>query len=290
MISNLTKNIADFLNKPYGLLQDNRVKLLMIWSGLFTFFMVILLSPYELIVWSNIKLLWIILLACATGTIIAAVHLYIIQDLIFEKFTILTTIIWWIWIDIVIGFNNFILASIFRYNKVFMWRYMYNDILVALIIDIAPTIIILLIYHNYLLKKKIKTINEINSNLILYQNKLHSNKSLSFTSKNLAKVLTIDSSSLLYITSADNYIELCWKENGQIKKTLLRNTLTHVLDEINKQCDFITRCHHSYVVNLKQIDSLSGNSAGYKIILNGISFPIPVSRKYRDVFLEHLKE
>jgi hypothetical protein len=288
MIGKHIKNIFKFLNKPYGLLQNRLVKLLMMLGYGFSFIIIVLFIPFELNIWSESNLFFIVLLACAINAVIGAIHLYLLQDLIFKKFTILTTFLWWIWIDLVNGFVNFIIGSIFRYNKVFLWKYMYNDMIGAIILDILPTIIIILIYHNYLLKKKIKTVNEINTNLVRYQNKLPVNTGLTLTSKNQAQVLTIDSNSLLYITSADNYIELFWKENAQIKKTLLRNTLTNIEGEIKKQCEYITRCHHSYVVNLKKIDSLSGNSAGYKIILDGISFPIPVSRKYIDVFLKRL--
>ena len=123
----------------------------------------------------------------------------------------------------------------------------------------------------------------------MHQDKLPASTSLTLTSKNLAQVLTTESNSLLYITSADNYIELFWKENGQIRKRLLRNTLSNIEKEIKKQCKLITRCHHSYVVKIEQISSFSGNSAEYKIALNGISSPIPVSSKYIDGFIKKLK-
>lgn len=288
MVSGTITKFYKFLNRPYGLLQDPRVKFLMILGYGFSFIFVVLFIPFELNIWSESKLLFIVLLACTINAIIGAIHLYWLQDLIFKKFTVLTTIIWWVWIDIVNGFVNFVLGSIFRYNKVFYWEYMHNDILAALILDFVPTIIIVLIYHNYLLKKKIKKVNEINSNIAHYKDKLPANADLTLTSKNLTQILTLNPNTLLYIASADNYVELCWNENGQLKKTLLRNTLTNIEKEIKKQCRFITRCHHSYVVNLKQISSFSGNSAGYKIVLDGISFPIPVSRKYVDSFLKHL--
>lgn len=288
MKSKHIKKVINFLNRPYGLYQDKKVKLIMILGYGFSFIVFVLFIPFEMNVWSDFRLFLIVFFTILINATICAIHLYVLQDLLFKKFTILTTIFWWIWIDIVNGFINFIIGSIFRYNKVFMWKYVYQDTLAIMILDISPTIIILLIYHNYLLKKKIKTVNEINSNLVLYKNKLPTDTSLALTSKNLTEVLTIDSNSLLYITTADNYIELFWKEDSQIKKTLLRNTLTNIEREIKRQCEFITRCHHSYVVNLKQIYSFSGNAAGYKIILDGISISIPVSRKYIDRFIKKL--
>jgi hypothetical protein len=288
MISKHINKIINFLNRPYGLVQDKRVKLLMILGYGFSFIVFALFIPFEMNIWSDFRLFIIVFFSALINATICSIHIYVLQDLLFKKFTILTTIFWWMWIDIINGFVNFIIGSMFRYNKVFMWEMVYQDMLACMILDIAATIIIVLIYHNYLLKKKIKTVNEINTNLAKHQNKLPVNTSLILTSKNQAQVLTIDSNSLLYITSADNYIELFWKEGGQIKKTLLRNTLTNIEKEIKKQYNFISRCHHSYVVNLKQIDSFTGNSAGYKIVIHGISVPIPVSRKYIDGFIKKL--
>ena len=79
-------------------------------------------------------------------------------------------------------------------------------------------------------------------------------------------------------------------EKGQIKKCLLRKTLTEIEEEIKRQCQHIRRCHNSYIVNIKQIESISGNSAGYRIILNNIDSPIPVSRKYKNIFFKQLSQ
>jgi DNA-binding LytR/AlgR family response regulator len=104
----------------------------------------------------------------------------------------------------------------------------------------------------------------------------------------LREVVTLDSDSLLYIASADNYVELYWLENGQTKKILLRKTLTEVEKEIKKQFQHIERCHNSLIVNINQIKAISGNSGGYRIILNNIDSAIPISRKYKDNFLKLL--
>jgi len=83
-------------------------------------------------------------------------------------------------------------------------------------------------------------------------------------------------------------VELFWLENGNIKKILLRKTLSEIEKEIKRQWQHIERCHNSYIVNINQIKSISGNSGGYRIILNGIDSFIPVSRKYSNIFFKLL--
>lgn len=290
MIHNNLKTIITFFNKPYDLLQDKRVKLLMVCGVLIGFILVVLLAPFGIVVWFDLRRFLLVLFACILASIIVAIHVYVLQDLIFKKFTIPTTIIWWIWIDVVIGFNNFILYCVFMNKGVFLWKYVGNEILAAIILDIIPTIIIILLYHIYFLKSKIIAVNQINSDLYRYRSTLSENPNLTLTSKNLKEAFTINSDALLYITSADNYVELYWLEEGQIKRSLLRRTLTDVEKELRKQCRFILRCHNSFIVNIKQIDSISGNSGGYRIMLNRSDFTIPISRKYRDKFFKQLNQ
>jgi DNA-binding LytR/AlgR family response regulator len=126
--------------------------------------------------------------------------------------------------------------------------------------------------------------------LTKYQSIIHAKSELTLTSVNFREVVALDSDSLLYITSADNYVELYWLENGQTKKILLRKTLTEVEKEIKKQFHHIERCHNSYIVNINQIKTISGNSGGYRIFLNNIDSTIPISRKYKDNFLKLLSQ
>ncbi|NTV41579.1 MAG: LytTR family transcriptional regulator, partial [Candidatus Moranbacteria bacterium] len=43
---------------------------------------------------------------------------------------------------------------------------------------------------------------------------------------------------------------------------------------------FIVKCHRSYIVNINYIDRFEGNVQGYKLYLDKIDFPIPVSKNF----------
>ena len=113
---------------------------------------------------------------------------------------------------------------------------------------------------------------------------------LSFHASNLREVINVQSVSLTYITSKENYVEIHWLEKGIEKHALLRNTLSNIEKEIAKQSESIKRCHLGYIINMNRIKSFTGNEAGYKILLDGIGFPVPVSKKYKKSILEYLKQ
>ncbi len=86
-------------------------------------------------------------------------------------------------------------------------------------------------------------------------------------------------SDVVFINSADNYVEIHYKEDKKIKKKLLRNTLKNIELQINPYHIFL-RCHRKYIVNPHYIDKLNGNCNHHELLLKGYKKPLPVSRQY----------
>ena len=125
-------------------------------------------------------------------------------------------------------------------------------------------------YNSYLLKKRIRLINQINSDLSRFKSeRAYVNGTISLSSSSLSEVFTVETQSLLYLASADNYVEVFSIDDGQLRHSLLRNTLYEAEKQLVKQSPAVRRCHNSYIVNLNRVKSVSGNEAGYKIILDG---------------------
>ncbi len=93
--------------------------------------------------------------------------------------------------------------------------------------------------------------------------------------------LSINQDQLLYLQSQDNYTEVHYIKNDELRKKLLRGSLS----SFEKQLDYpLFRCHRSYIVNLLAIESLKGNSQGYQLSLRHGETSIKVSRKYASDF------
>lgn len=148
----------------------------------------------------------------------------------------------------------------------------------TLAISILPVSIHVLIKNTVLLKRNLKEA-ELISDGMHHKKRLTATPDavLTINSENKSERFTIPVGDLLYITSADNYIEIFYIENGSIKNKLIRATLKSARDDLRAFTAFY-RCHRGWIVNLDQVESITGNAQGYRLILNHTDVTIPVSR------------
>jgi len=95
--------------------------------------------------------------------------------------------------------------------------------------------------------------------------------------ENQNEELNLKSTELKYIGSANNYVEV----NFNNEKKLLRSTLKKMETQLNEHSQFY-RCHKKFIVNLNQVEKISGNAQGYKLHLKESDILIPVSRSLNE--------
>lgn len=111
------------------------------------------------------------------------------------------------------------------------------------------------------------------------------NKSISFISETGSESLTLLIAELIFVQSADNYVEIAYSEDVNIRKKLIRNTLKNVEVQLKQYSNFI-RCHRTYIVNIHYIEKLHKDFSSHWITIKGYPEKIPVSRQY----LQKLRE
>lgn len=80
---------------------------------------------------------------------------------------------------------------------------------------------------------------------------------------------------LIFIQSADNYIEITYLESAIIKKALIRNKLSSIATDLPK----LLRTHRSYLINTSHFKQWNNTNGKYGILLfNDIE--VPVSKTY----------
>lgn len=91
--------------------------------------------------------------------------------------------------------------------------------------------------------------------------------------------LSVKRDSLLMIESADNYVCVWYLNNGAVKKTMVRNTMKRVAEQLGD--DNIRRCHRSYMVNMDRVKVLrrEKESVFIEFGLDGVP-DIPISKTY----------
>ena len=155
---------------------------------------------------------------------------------------------------------------------------MFKVILVCLL----PLIIIMFMHKNKLLKHDISILKEENS---FYSLKLkeyeefEGEEEIEILSTNKSDKLVLKCKQIIFIKSADNYIEVFYMANNTVEKKLIRNTLKNIETQLAKQKNFI-RCHRTSIVNILYVEKMERNSNGYHLIMSCFEETIPVSRQY----------
>lgn len=164
----------------------------------------------------------------------------------------------------------------------------------AMSIAVFPVILIVLLAYIYQLQKNQAVAEQINSQSSRMQHISQPEVEAPITPKNLELLaengkdgLSIPPKDLLYIQSADNYVEIIYQKATEVKKEILRNTLQRLEQQIG--IADIRRCHRSYIINLSQVERVSGNAQGYKLHLKEERGVVPVSRSKSKAILAALK-
>ncbi len=104
-------------------------------------------------------------------------------------------------------------------------------------------------------------------------------KAIEFISENSTENLILLPEEVAFIKSADNYVEVAFYQDDQLRKQLLRNTLKNIEDQLQVLPDFI-RCHRGCIVNIRRVEKLELKNQSNFLIISGHEEPIPVSRQY----------
>jgi DNA-binding LytR/AlgR family response regulator len=83
---------------------------------------------------------------------------------------------------------------------------------------------------------------------------------------------------IILIQSASNYIEIFFRDGASVRKQLIRQTLSKVEESISGLPNMI-KCHRCTIVNIDQINRLTGSSPNVSLEIDGLDFRIPVSRQ-----------
>jgi DNA-binding LytR/AlgR family response regulator len=117
------------------------------------------------------------------------------------------------------------------------------------------------------------------------QNKLrkfsesYANKHIEIVFKNGLDNFRIQVSEIVYVKSADNYVEIGYHDEGIVKKKMIRSTMRNVEQQLAAFNNFI-RTHRTSLVNIQYIDKLNKNFISYWLSLDKTKETIPVSRQY----------
>lgn len=159
-------------------------------------------------------------------------------------------------------------------------------LLYSLAVGIPISTIYMLARYIYLKNIHENIARDIAPQLMMNQTLHSKDKVLKISAANLEVTMTEED--FICAQSMENYCTLYFLENQEIKKLLIRVSLSSVLKQI--ETDSIKKCHRSYIVNLRKVRNLKGNAQGYKLNLQEIDFDIPVSRSFISIIIPQLQK
>ena len=90
---------------------------------------------------------------------------------------------------------------------------------------------------------------------------------------------SIKRENLLYLESQENYVSICYLNNGKVSKYLLRDTLKKIEESFSGTN--VIRCHRSFMVNFEMVKVIRRDKDGLKLELDNLLVSdIPVSKTY----------
>ncbi len=156
-----------------------------------------------------------------------------------------------------------------------------------------PTVFFLMWNRNLQLTRNLKEATEMNAHLSRrvspeagtadLEDKESSSDEMLVFSGGTKEMLEIKAGDFLYAEAKGNYVKVGYRSDSDKEKKvtwrLLRATMKQA-EEAVSACSFIIRCHRAFLVNIRMVVKVDGNSQGYKLNLEHCEEEIPVSRAY----------
>ena len=152
----------------------------------------------------------------------------------------------------------------------------------VILINLFPLIILIILYRYKSLREAVGILKEQNKEYLLKIKDFKNNRDeeeINIVSDNKSDKLNVKFRDIVFIKSADNYIEICFLDRGSVVKKMLRSTLKKIESQLVSRRNFI-RCHRTRIVNTKFIDKLVRNYGAYCLKLICCEDTVPVSRQY----------
>lgn len=287
--------IKRFLLQPYPLEEANsRQVLTAILFGLFIFLFLYLFRPFGLheLPFNEAPFIIAGYGVICTGVILLN-HFVLPKFLPFlrdeSKWNVLKEILMTLWTISAIGIGNMLYTNYFFEHPFSIFRFAFFQG-VTFMVAFFPVTFTVMMKQMLLLKRNLAETAKITNNLN-YKKRLQGvpDATVEITSENKKENLVLKVCDIMYITSADNYVDVYFLDEGVIKSKLIRTSLKSARENLKLYTAFY-RCHRAWIVNLDQVKRVTGNSQGYRLILNYGDVEIPVSRNLNEEITSRLSK
>ncbi|PKP28440.1 MAG: hypothetical protein CVU02_00925 [Bacteroidetes bacterium HGW-Bacteroidetes-19] len=275
--------MAQLFKKPNPYNEDLRqnVKLVFFISlGVLGF--LALFQPINLVPFSRNEIVYFVGGTSVTTFLVLVFNIIILPSLFPKLFfhknkSFLRDLFWNLYILISLSF-----ANMFLFNNLFGLKSITFDVITQIsLLGLIPLTVLIITNHFRSLRAQLRQEKAINQSLI------EANKSdgqfVHFESEYKNDNLIIKPETIYLIKSADNYIEVFYESEGELKNKMIRSSLVKA-ENLLQNFDYIVRTQRSFIVNVRQLKEIQNAPDGYKLLFNQSDLVAYVSQKYMSEF------
>ena len=273
---------------PRYLLTKRSLTIMVTSAAAFAFLFIIIYEPFKEPHWDEIPRF--IFVACVLGIVLLGMSIVAISRVIMcyhAKKHPVTYLKYgaWVFVELVLMAIAFSVCSTIVGSQQDIWENFEKSLLYTSLILLIPYIVNITAFTLQDRNERLRQISDDYDKAI--QQHVDTKGIISFYDERGELQLSVTKDNLLYIESADNYINVWYMKSNLPKKLMLRNTLkrtAELLADTN-----VMRCHRGFMVNMEQVKVLRREKESFFLELGveGVK-DIPVSKTYGDAVMKWL--
>lgn len=273
---------------PKYLLTKRSLTIMVTSAAAFAFLFIIIYKPFNVEHWAEVSRF--VFVACVLGIVLLGMSIAAISRIIMCYYAKKHSIsylqyIAWVFVELVLMSVAFTICSTLTGVQLDIAEAFEKSLLNTSLILLIPYIITITAFTLQDRNERLRQIEDDYDKAM--QQRADIKGLISFYDERGELQLSVTKENLLYIESADNYINVWYMKGNLPKKLMLRNTLkrtAELLAETN-----VMRCHRGFMVNMEQVKLLRREKESFYLELGieGVK-DIPVSKTYGEAVMKWL--
>lgn len=275
--------MSQFFKKPNPYNEDLRQNVkLVFFIGLGVLGFLALFQPINLVSFTKQEVIYFVGGTSIITFLVLVFNIIILPSLFPKLFfhknkSFVRDLFWNIWILVSLS-----LANLFLYFKIFDVNSLTYEVITQIsLLGFIPLTVLVITNHFRSLRAQLRQEKALNTQL--KEKKEDHITFVHFESEYKNDNLIINPETLFLIKSADNYIEVFYESEGEVKNKMIRSSLVKA-ESLLSDYKYIIRTQRSYIVNMNQIKEIQNIPDGYKLLFQKSDLVAYVSQKYMTEF------
>ena len=274
---------------PRYLLTKRSLTIMVTSAAIFAFLFIIIYKPFNVEHWAEVS--QFVFVACVLGLVLLGMSIVAISRVIMcyyakrHEISYLKYIVW-VFVELVLMSIAFSACSTLTDVQRDIWDAFETSLQFTSLTLLIPYIVNITAFT---LQDRNRRLREIEDDYdkAMQERSATTRGLISFYDERGELQLSVTKDNLLYIESADNYINIWYMKGNLPKKLMLRNTLKRTAELLADT--HVMRCHRGYMVNMEQVKVLRREKDNFYLELGieGVK-DIPVSKTYGETVLRWL--